>query len=227
MPKSRWPTADGLTQRITQEQGVLPIFIVFEGVDGSGKSTQLHLLHKYLTDKKIATYTTREPGGTPVGEKIRELLLDPAFSEMQERTEALLYVAARAQLVAQVIRPRLEQGDVVLCDRYVDSTVAYQGYGRGMDVDFLVNINKLGTGGLRPQLTILLDISPEEGLARSRQERPADRLEKESLAFYQRVRQGYLDLTKENSDYLVLDARLPVEELHRIICDTVGGMVGA
>ena len=163
-----------------------------------------------------------------MGEKIRELLLDPAFSEMQERTEALLYTAARAQLVAQVIRPRLEQGDVVLCDRYIDSTLAYQGYGRGMDIDFLVNINKLGTGGLRPQLTILLDLPPEEGLARSRKERPADRLEKESLAFYQRVRQGYLDLTKKSHpDYLVLDARLPLEELHRIICDTVGGMVGA
>lgn len=207
---------------------MFPIFIVFEGVDGSGKTTQLHLLHKYLTEKNLPTYRTREPGGTPVGEKIRELLLDPTFSEMQERTEALLYAAARAQLVAQVIRPRLEQGYTVLCDRYIDSTLAYQGYGRGMDIDFLASINKLGTGGLQPQLTILLDLSPEEGLARSRKERPADRLEKESLAFYQRVRQGYLELAKKNPQaYLVLDARLPLEDLHRKICATVGGMVGA
>ncbi|MCL4441680.1 MAG: dTMP kinase [Firmicutes bacterium] len=204
-----------------------PLFIVFEGVDGSGKSTQLNLLNKFLTAKQIPTCTTREPGGTPVGEKIRELLLDPNFSEIQGRTEALLYAAARAQLVAQVIRPQLEQGTVVLCDRYIDSTLAYQGYGRGMDIEFLASINALGTGGLSPRLTILLDIPPEEGLVRSRKDRPADRLEKESLGFYGRVRRGYLALAKQNPrGYLVLDARQPVEELHKLICSAVGELAG-
>lgn len=203
------------------------MFIVFEGVDGSGKSTQLSLINKYLTEKNIPTYTTREPGGTPVGEKIRELLLDPNFSEIQSRTEALLYAAARAQLVAQVIRPQLEQGTVVLCDRYIDSTLAYQGYGRGMEIDFLASINHLGTGGLAPRLTILLDLPPEEGLTRSRKDRPADRLEKESLEFYRRVRGGYLELASKNpQNYLVLDAKLPVEELHRHICQAVGELAG-
>ncbi|WP_416358830.1 dTMP kinase [Desulforamulus putei] len=202
------------------------IFIVFEGVDGSGKTTQLNLLNKYLIQKQIPTYTTREPGGTPVGEKIRELLLDPNFSEMQGRTEALLYAAARAQLVAQVIRPRLEQGRVVLCDRYIDSSLAYQGYGRGMDTGFLASINELATGGLWPNLTILLDIPPREGLVRSRKDRPADRLENESLEFYQRVRNGYLALARRNPEaYLVLDARQSIEELHTVICGVVGGLI--
>lgn len=203
------------------------IFIVFEGVDGSGKSTQLNLLDEYLSDGQTPTYTTREPGGTPVGERIRELLLDPQFTEIQGRTEALLYAAARAQLVAQVIRPKLEQGTVVLCDRYIDSSLAYQGYGRGMDVGFLANINKLGTGDLSPNLTILLDLPPDEGLIRSRKLKPADRLENESLDFYNKVRAGYLELAKQNPEgYLVLDARKPLEELHKTICSVVGGLVG-
>jgi len=203
------------------------IFIVFEGVDGSGKSTQLELLNRYLCTKQMQTYTTREPGGTPVGEKIRELLLDPGFSEIEGRTEALLYAAARAQLVAQVVRPRLNQGVVVLCDRYIDSTLAYQGYGRGMDVRFLSQINKLATDGLVPQLTVLLDLPPEEGLARSRKARPADRLEREALEFHRRVRAGYLKLAEQKqTNYLILDARRPIEELHQAICAAVGGLAG-
>ncbi|ABO48609.1 thymidylate kinase [Desulforamulus reducens MI-1] len=203
------------------------IFIVFEGVDGSGKSTQLNLLNKYLSQKEIKTICTREPGGTPVGEKIRELLLDPNFAEIQDRTEALLYSAARAQLVAQVIRPQLEQGTVVLCDRYIDSTLAYQGYGRGMDISFLAQINELASGGLMPNITILLDLPPEEGLQRSRKDRPADRLENESLTFYHKVRSGYLEMAKRKPDtYLVLDARQTMEQLHRQICCRVGGLLG-
>ncbi|GAB6159181.1 dTMP kinase [Desulfotomaculum varum] len=203
------------------------IFVVFEGVDGSGKTTQLNLLNKYLSEQNIPTLMTREPGGTPVGEKIRELLLDCRFAEMQEHAEALLYAAARAQLVAQVIRPGLAAGKVVLCDRYLDSSLAYQGYGRGMDTALLANINELATGGLRPDLTVLLDIPPQEGLQRSRQDRPADRLESESLAFYQRVRSGYLALARQNpAAYLVLDARQPVQQLHRVICQAVGGLIG-
>ncbi|WP_003540795.1 dTMP kinase [Desulfotomaculum nigrificans] len=209
-------------------KGVIGIFIVFEGVDGSGKTTQLSLLNKYLCANHIATYATREPGGTPLGEKIRELLLNPDFIDMQSRTEALLYAAARAQLVAQEIRPRLQQGTVVLCDRYIDSSLAYQGYGRGMDIDFLIKINQLGTGGLNPQLVILLDLPPEEGLIRSRKVGPADRLENEALDFHRRVRAGYLELARKNPDrYLVLDARESIQTLHQEICRVVGGMVGA
>lgn len=203
------------------------MFIVFEGVDGSGKSTQLELLNKYILDRGLETCTTREPGGTVVGERIREILLDPALMEMQGRTEALLYAAARAQLVAQLIRPQLEQGRVVLCDRYIDSSLAYQGFGRGMDVEFLTAINRLGTGGLSPDLTVLLDLSPEEGLSRSRRARPADRLESEALDFHRRVRQGYLELsTRKPKGYLIIDAQRPVEEVHRLITEVVGGMLG-
>ncbi len=203
------------------------LFIVFEGVDGSGKSTQLDLLNKYLCARQVPTYTTREPGGTPVGEKIRELLLDPGFSEIQGRTEALLYAAARAQLVAQVIRPKLEQGTVVLCDRYIDSSLAYQGYGREMDIEFLKEINQLGTGGLVPHITILLILPPEEGLARSRRVRSADRLENEAMDFHRRVWAGYLELARRKAgNYVVLDARRTIEELHEEICRVIGGMAG-
>ncbi|MDO7788114.1 dTMP kinase [Desulforamulus aquiferis] len=201
------------------------IFVVFEGVDGSGKSTQLDLLNKYFQSSGIETYTTREPGGTRVGEKIREILLDPDFSEMRERTEALLYAAARAQLVAQIIRPKLELGTIVLCDRYIDSSLAYQGYGRGMELDFLVNINRLGTGDLKPDLTILLDLAPEEGLARSRKSRPADRLESEALDFHRKVRAGYIELSKKSNNYLILNARDPVDVLHGEITAAVGGLL--
>lgn len=203
------------------------IFIVFEGVDGSGKSTQLELLNKYLQTRAIKTFTTREPGGTPVGERIRDILLDPTFTEIHERTEVLLYAAARAQLVAQEIWPKLDLGTVVLCDRYIDSSLAYQGYGRGMEIDFLVNINRLGSGDLQPDLTILLDLPPEDGLARSRKARPADRLENEALDFHRRVRNGYLELSKQNNKlYLLLDARSPIGELNKAITAVVGGLLG-
>ncbi|GAB6179072.1 dTMP kinase [Desulfotomaculum defluvii] len=162
-----------------------------------------------------------------MGEKIRELLLDPSYTEIMDRTEALLYAAARAQLVAQVIRPRLEQGTVVLCDRYIDSTLAYQGYGRGMDLPFLSKINELASGGLAPNLTVLLDLSPEEGLARSRKEKIADRLESQSLTFYHKVRRGYLELAQRKPElYLVLDARQNTEQLHQVICARIGGIIG-
>lgn len=162
-----------------------------------------------------------------MGEKIRELLLDPNYPELMDRTEALLYAAARAQLVAQVLRPELARGMVVLCDRYIDSTLAYQGYGRGMDLDFLRNINKLASGGLEPNLTVLLDLAPAEGLARSRRERAADRLESQSLNFYHRVRQGYLELAQRKPEaYLVLDARQTMEQLHHLICASMGGLLG-
>lgn len=162
-----------------------------------------------------------------MGEKIRELLLNPNYPELVDRTEALLYAAARAQLVDQVLRPKLKQGMVVLCDRYIDSTLAYQGYGRGMDLDFLRHINKLASGGLEPNLTILLDLAPEEGLTRSRRERAADRLENQSLNFYHQVRQGYLELAQRKPEtYLVVDAQQAVEQIHNIICTSMGGLLG-
>lgn len=161
-----------------------------------------------------------------MGEKIRELLLDPNYPELRDRTEALLYAAARAQLVAQVLRPELARGRVVLCDRYIDSTLAYQGYGRGMELDFLRNINELASGGLAPNLTVLLDLAPEEGLARSRRERAADRLESQSLNFYHKVREGYLELAKRKPEaYLVVDARQEMEQIHHLICTRIGGLL--
>jgi dTMP kinase len=174
------------------------VFITFEGPDGSGKTTQFRLLVPYLRAQGYPVYDTREPGGTPIGDQIRAVLHDIANVQMHPRTEILLYAASRAQLVAQEIRPRLQAGQVVVCDRYADSTLAYQGYGRGLDLPTLRTILDFATGGLRPDLTLYLDISAEEGLRRRQEaaEHGAEwnRLDAESLEFHRRVREGYLAL---------------------------------
>ena len=174
------------------------MFITLEGPEGAGKTTQLRPLADFLRGCGYVVVTTREPGGTPIGAQIRAVLHDMANVQMHPHTEILLYAASRAQLVAQEIRPRLEAGQVVVCDRYADSTLAYQGYGRGLDLPTLRTILDFATGGLRPELTLYLDISAEEGLRR-RQEAAQhgaewNRLDAESLEFHQRVREGYLAL---------------------------------
>ncbi|MDP3044040.1 MAG: dTMP kinase, partial [Bacillota bacterium] len=168
-------------------------FIVFEGIDGVGKTTQINLLQDRLTAAGLRVLVTREPGGTRLGEIIRGVLLNPVHSEMAPETESLLYVAARAQFVREVVRPALADGMVVLSDRYADSTLAYQGYGRRLDVARLGEINGLATGDLHPALTVLLDLPVEAALARTGA-KERDRLEQETGAFYQRVRDGYLAL---------------------------------
>jgi len=186
------------------------VFITFEGPDGSGKTTQITLLARYLHEAGYPVFATREPGGTPIGDQIRAVLHDLRNVQMHPRTEILLYAASRAQLVEQEIRPRLAAGEIVLCDRYADSTLAYQGYGRGLDLPTLRTILDFATGGLRPDLTFYLDISVEEGLRR-RQQAAEDgaewnRMDAQSLAFHQRVRQGYLALiAAEPSRWVHLD----------------------
>jgi len=165
-------------------------FITFEGPEGAGKSTQVHRLAATLADEGYNVWTTREPGGTRVGEMIRPILLRRQQDRLTPWSEALLFTAARAQHVAEVIRPRLERGEIVLCDRYSDSTLAYQGYGRGLDLETLGRLQAQATGGLVPELTILLNLPVEIGL--SRIPRPAqDRLDRETSTFHQRVRSGY------------------------------------
>jgi dTMP kinase len=170
-------------------------FITFEGPDGSGKTTQMQRLTPWLVDQGFDIVTTREPGGTPVGEQIRDILHDCANTAMTSEAEILLYSASRAQHVGEVILPALEAGKVVLCDRFFDSTYAYQGYGRGLSLPDLHAITGFATRGLKPDLTLYLDIPPEIGLRRRESSGEAlNRLDREALAFHQRVREGYLDL---------------------------------
>lgn len=194
-------------------------FITFEGIEGSGKTTQMHLLRDWLQARGERVLATREPGGTAIGDRIRAILLDPIHTEMAAETEILLYSAARAQIVRQVIRPHLEQGGIVLCDRFFDSTLAYQGYGRGLPLDILQQITVFATGGLVPDLTFYLDLPVEVGLRRKAQT-PTEwtRFEAEALAFHRRVREGYLALAAaEPHRWVVLDADQPAEVIQEAI----------
>ena len=185
--------------------------IAFEGVEGAGKSTQLELLRRALEDEGHKVVATREPGGTQVGERVRSLLLDPS-STLHPRAEALLFAAARAQLVEQVIRPALERGEVVLSDRYLDSSLAYQGAARGLGREEIAMINRFATGGLPPDLVVLLRLDPAEGLARGQGSR--DRIECQDLDFHRRVAEAFLDLAAAEPDrFAVIDAAQPPERV--------------
>ncbi|MBM3250022.1 MAG: dTMP kinase [Candidatus Omnitrophica bacterium] len=168
-------------------------FITFEGPEGCGKSTQSKLLYQYLKRKGLKAIYLREPGGTQVSEKIRKILLDPK-NHIASRAEMLLYMAARAQIVDGVIRPALNRGINVICDRFMDSTLAYQGYGLGIDITFIRSVGFFATGGLNPDLTILLDVPVKQGLKHRHLKR--DRIEKRSLSYHNRVRRGYLKLAR-------------------------------
>jgi dTMP kinase len=181
-------------------------FIVFEGVEGAGKTTQIHqtaewLQQRYGKDRSIVI--TREPGGTKLGKQIRQLLLEDPTSWVGNRTELLLYGADRAQHVEAVIRPQLEQGNIILCDRFTDSTIAYQGYGRGFDRDEIDQVNQLATGGLESDLTCWLDLDVEVGLQRVLRRGKPDRMEQATLDFHQRVRQGYQELANSYPNRIV------------------------
>ncbi len=182
-----------------------PCLIVFEGPEGAGKSTQVALLAERLRAAGVVLTVTREPGGTPTGDAIRDLLLH-ADVAIDPLVEFLLYSASRAQHVLEVVRPALDRGDVVLSDRYAGASVAYQGYGRGLDLAFIDDLNHRATGGLRPALTVLLDLDPAEGLRRVAGRGAEDRLEREALAFHQRVREGFLAQAEAEPSWLVLDA---------------------
>jgi dTMP kinase len=186
------------------------VFITFEGIEGSGKTTQLRRLAEHLP----SAIATKEPGGTPISDRIRAILLDPQSVGMDARTELLLYAASRRQHVMELIRPALARGVVVLCDRYTDSTLAYQGFGRLLDLDELRSLNAWATGGLVPDLTLLFDLSEEAGLGRARARNDTStalqdesRFEAEDLRFHRRVREGYLTLAmSEPARYAVVDA---------------------
>lgn len=180
------------------------MFITFEGSEGSGKTSQIPLLAESLRQQGYAVLTTREPGGTPIVEQIRKVILDLKNTEMHPRTEILLFQAARAQHVEQVIRPHLERGGIVLCDRFADSTLAYQGYGRQTDLVELHKIIHYATGGLAPDLTLLFDMDVMDGLRRRSKGGDVNRLDSLDLAFYQRVRQGYLTLAAAQPQRWVL-----------------------
>jgi dTMP kinase len=212
------------------------VFITFEGTEGSGKSTQARLLYEQLHARHYPVILVREPGGTRIGDLIRRIVLDLQHTEMAPTTETLLFAASRAQLVTEVIRPYLQQGGVVLCDRYADSTYAYQGYGLGRDIDELRAITAAATSGLRPDMTVFLDLSAEEGLERKRrkrQDRPRwqgeqsapptelrtapvewNRLDARELAYHQRVEAGYRELIASDPErWQRFDARQPISAL--------------
>lgn len=172
-------------------------FITFEGSEGSGKSTQAALAHDYLKKKKVPVLLVREPGGVKISEAIRGLLLDVKNQDMTRECETLLYMAARAQLVEEVLKPALKKDVVVLCDRFLDSTIAYQGYGYGVDVEMIKKIGAFATQGISPDLTLLFDIEPEKGLSRTNAVK--DRIELRSLEYHARVRKGYLAWAEQNS----------------------------
>ncbi len=198
-------------------------FITFEGIDGCGKSTQLRMLGEWLREHGTAVVETVEPGGTEIGRQIRKILLDPASAGIQPRAELLLYFASRAQNVDETIRPALESGRTVLCDRFTDSTVVYQGCGRGLDAGVIRDLDRIACRGLRPDITILIDIDPETSLARARRRNertgPSEsRIDEESAAFHERVRQGYLALAKAEPDRIVaIDGAARVGEVSRRI----------
>lgn len=206
--------------------------ISFEGGDGSGKTTQLKLLDKYLASRGKSCLSTREPGGTTLGEMIRKILLEAGKVEIASPTELFLYLADRAQHVHEVIRPALASGRLVLCDRFTDSTLAYQGYGRGVDLDMLRRLNQVASHGITPDVTFLLDCPVEVGLSRTAQRNMnlksggsrEDRFEQERADFHERVRRGFLELARaEPKRIYVLDAACPTEEVHHKIKKIVDG----
>lgn len=191
------------------------VFVCFEGGEGSGKSTQSRLLHEALTARGHRVLLTFEPGDTAVGKDVRRIVLSPETGDLDDRTEALLFAADKAEHIESMVRPALERGEVVITDRYVDSMLAYQGAGRVLDAAQLEEVARWATADLRPHLTVLLDLDPTAGFNRF-QER--DRMEQESHQFHQRVRSAFVGLAERNPDhYLVLDARAPVEEIHAAV----------
>lgn len=200
-------------------------FITLEGIEGSGKSSQARALQEFLQKSGYPTFLTREPGDTEIGRFIRELLLNPDYTEMKPRTEILLYAADRAQHVSELVRPALAEGKIVISDRYYDSNLAYQGYGRGLDLETVKEINYWAVEELHPDLTILLDLPVQQGLKRARNmalDNLGDRLEREEINFHQRVRQGYLKLAETWPERIkIVDAAASRAEVQRILREIV------
>ncbi len=197
------------------------MFITFEGVEGSGKTTQIEKIKSYLVEKGFNCLVTREPGNTDIGKKIRSILLDPLNKNLVPLSELFLYAADRAQHLKEKVLPALSSGDIVICDRFFDATTVYQGYARGIDLDLINSIHDLVLQGLKPDITFLFDLNPETGLKRAWSQLDSgsrtakeSRFEEEALSFHNKVRQGYLKIAEENQDrFIIIDAGLSVEEV--------------
>ncbi|MBN2241003.1 MAG: dTMP kinase [Dehalococcoidales bacterium] len=204
----------------------MSLFITFEGAEGSGKSSQTADLYNWLLEQGIPAVLTHEPGGTDLGEKVTGLLKWARDTAISPLTELMLFNASRSQLVQDVIKPALDSGSVVICDRFFDSTTAYQSYGRGLDLDMVRNVNLTATGGLVPDLTVLLDLSIEDGLARKAGDE-LDRFELEDLEFHRKIREGYLALAEEEPErWLVIDAMQSRDAIFGIIRERVAALLG-
>jgi dTMP kinase len=210
----------------------LPLFVTFEGVEGSGKTTQIERLKRYLAQKGVPCKVTREPGGSPIGEKVRKILLNPAHQEMSPLSELLLYEASRAQHVIEVVKPLLRKGTVVLCDRFSDASIAYQGYGRKVDLKWVERLNRFSCQGIKPDITFLLDCPSDVGLKRALQRNQTlkkereDRFEREKIQFHRRVRRGYLSIAKKEPNRVkVIDTRegekKVFEKIRRIVDELI------
>lgn len=199
------------------------MFITFEGLDFCGKSTQVQLLEKYLIDKGSKVKIIREPGGTPISEKIRDILLDKKNSEMSIETELILFSASRSQLVNQVILPSLKENYYVISDRFHDSSIAYQAFGRKINLEFVEELQQFVIGKAVPDLTFFLDISIDEVIKRKSKvkQMELDRIELSKIDFYRRVRNGYLYIAKKEKRFKMINGELPIEQIHRIIVDEV------
>lgn len=209
-------------------------FITFEGVEGCGKTTQLRLLKERLEAAGERVTATREPGGCPIADQMRAILLDAENRAITPLSELLLYAAARAQHVQEVIVPAVERGEIVLCDRFTDATIAYQGHGRGLDLDTIAELNRLATGGMEPQLTVLIDCTAEVGLSRARARIEAtsgareERFELESIRFHERVRAGYLSLAAAAPErFVVVDGSGDVAQTEKLVSAALTGRIPA
>lgn len=194
------------------------LFITFEGIDGVGKSTQLNLVYHKLIDLGYECLKTHEPGGTTLGHRIRQLLLDPEIEEMAENTEALLYAADRAQHIQEVIKPALKEGKIVICDRFLDSSIAYQGYGLRRDLSLIQSVNTWAVSGIMPDLTLCLDLEPEIALSRTE----GDRIEQRALDYYKRVRDGFQRIAQENPKrFMLIDAEGSTDQVFHRVWDAI------
>lgn len=195
------------------------LFITFEGADGCGKTTQLNLLKDYLTTKGYAVILTREPGGKGLGEKIREILLN-YDGKVADRCESFLFLADRAQNIETIVKPAIESGKIVLCDRHTDSSVAYQGYGRGLDIEQIKMLNNLATGGKQPDLTLVFDVDIETSMQRVGNEK--DRMESSGKEFFNRVRNGYLEMAKQEPERLkIVDSTKSIDKVHKRVIEII------
>ena len=198
------------------------LFITFEGIEGCGKSTQSKSLKRRLVRRGFPVLLVKEPGTTAVGRVARQLLKHKLEIELDPTTELLLFEVARAQLVAEIIRPALQKNQIVICDRYGESTLAYQGYGRGVNLETIQNINQVATAGLSPDIIILPDLDVKEGLQRKGSASINDRFEREEISFHQRVREGYLQMAQNNSErWLLIDATLPKRKIGELIWERI------